>query len=251
MFGIAKKLQYAYLPDNLVSKYNIDPAKHAKLKKTHGKVRKLFKGLQGKESNLRKAILKGAKQKSSDFSLKGVNGLLADLRGLEAIGELAELGDMGAVATGASVAAASGVLAKIGSWLKPIKNIFSKVKGKFKKAAPVTDAVSQFTNQPAPTTEAYAPPTNSIMPQSGNYSPQPILKSGNYTAQSPTVPNPNTTSQKKISKGAKIGIGLGVAALIGTGAYFVFRKKEGVKPKGNASSKKSPDKKSLGSIELQ
>jgi len=251
MFGIAKKLQYAYLPDNLIGKYNIDPEKHAKLKKTHGKVRKLFKGLQGKESNLRKAILKGAKQKSSDFSLKGIDGLLADLRGLEAIGELAELGNMGAVATGASVAAASGVLAKIGSWLKPIKNIFSKVKGKFKKAAPVTDAVSQFTDQPAPTTEAYAPPTNSIMPQSSNYSPQPILKSGNYTAQSPTVPNPNTTSQKKISKGAKIGIGLGVAALIGTGAYFVFRKKGGGKPKGNTSSKKSPDKKSLGSIELQ
>uniref|UniRef100_UPI002AA664A1 hypothetical protein n=1 Tax=uncultured Desulfobacter sp. TaxID=240139 RepID=UPI002AA664A1 len=210
MFGIAKKLQYAYLPDDLASKYNIDPAKHAKLKKTHGKVRKLFKGLQGKESNLRKAILKGAKQKSSDFSLKGIDGLLADLKGLESIGELAELGNMGAVATAASVTAASGVLAKIGSWLKPIKNIFTKVKSKFKKAAPATEAVSQFTNQAAPTTEAYAPPTNSvmppsnsIMPQSGSYTPQPIMKSGNYTPQSTTT-NPTTTGKKKLSKGAKV-----------------------------------------------
>lgn len=257
MFGIAKKLQYAYLPDDLASKYNIDPAKHAKLKKTHGKVRKLFKGLQGKESNLRKAILKGAKQKSSDFSLKGVDGLLADLKGLEAIGELAELGNMGAVATAASVTAASGVLAKIGSWLKPIKNIFTKVKSKFKKAAPATEAVSQFTNQAAPTTEAYAPPTNSvmptsnsIMPQSGSYTPQPIMKSGNYTPQS-TTPNPTATGKKKLSKGAKVGIGLGVAALVGTGAYLMFRKKDSSPAKRKSSPKKTSNKEDLGSIKLQ
>ncbi|MCU4165711.1 hypothetical protein [Carboxylicivirga caseinilyticus] len=257
MFGIAKKLQYAYLPDDLASKYNIDPAKHAKLKKTHGKVRKLFKGLQGKESNLRKAILKGAKQKSSDFSLKGIDGLLADLKGLEAIGELAELGNMGAVATAASVTAASGVLAKIGSWLKPIKNIFTKVKDKFKKAAPATEAVSQFTNQAAPTTEAYAPPTNSvmppsnsIMPQSGSYTPQPIMKSGNYTPQSTTT-NPTATGKKKLSKGAKVGIGLGVAALVGTGAYLMFRKKDSTPAKRKSSPKKTSNKEDLGSIKLQ
>jgi len=257
MFGIAKKLQYAYLPDNLASKYNIDPAKHAKLKKTHGKVRKLFKGLQGKESNLRKAILKGAKQKSSDFSLKGIDGLLADLKGLEAIGELAELGNMGAVATAASVTAASGVLAKIGSWLKPIKNIFTKVKDKFKKAAPATEAVSQFTNQAAPTTEAYAPPTNSvmppsnsIMPQSGSYTPQPIMKSGNYTPQT-TATNPAATGKKKLSKGAKVGIGLGVAALVGTGAYLMFRKKDSTPAKRKSSPKKTSNKEDLGSIKLQ
>ncbi|MBS2101290.1 hypothetical protein, partial [Carboxylicivirga linearis] len=257
MFGIAKKLQYAYLPDDLASKYNIDPAKHAKLKKTHGKVRKLFKGLQGKESNLRKAILKGAKQKSSDFSLKGIDGLLADLRGLEAIGELAELGNMGAVATAASVTAASGVLAKIGSWLKPIKNIFTKVKGKFKKTAPATEAVSQFTNQAAPTTEAYAPPTNnvmppsnSIMPQSGSYTPQPIMKSGNYTPQTTTT-NPTATGKKKLSKGAKVGIGLGVAALVGTGAYLMFRKKDSTPAKRKSSPKKTTNKEDLGSIKLQ
>jgi len=257
MFGIAKKLQYAYLPDDLASKYNIDPAKHAKLKKTHGKVRKLFKGLQGKESNLRKAILKGAKQKSSDFSLKGIDGLLADLKGLEAIGELAELGNMGAVATAASVTAASGVLAKIGSWLKPIKNIFTKVKSKFKKAAPANEAVSQFTNQAAPTTEAYAPPTNSvmppsnsIMPQSGNYTPQPIMKSGNYTPQSTTT-NPTATGKKKLSKGAKVGIGLGVAALVGTGAYLMFRKKDSTPAKRKSSPKKTSNKEDLGSIKLQ
>jgi hypothetical protein len=250
MFGIAKKLQYAYLPDELASKYNLDPAKHTKLKKTFGKVRKLFKGLQGKESNLRKAILKGAKQKSTDFSLKGTNGFIGELQALEALGELAELGNMGAVATAASVTAASGVLAKIGSWLKPIKNIFSKVKGKFKMAAPTAEQVSQFTNQAAPNTQAY-PTTNSTLPQTNSYAPQPIMKSGNFTQQTSIVPSPNTTGKNKLSKGAKIGISIGALTLLGTGAYFVFRKKDDDKPKGNSNTKKSPEKKALGSIQLQ
>ncbi|WP_430933249.1 hypothetical protein [Saccharicrinis sp. 156] len=254
MFGIAKKMQYAYLPDNLASKYNIDPAKLRKIKKVHGKVRKLFNGLQGKEKNLRKAIIKGAKQKSSDFSLKGMDGVLGDLQALESMGDLAELGTLGAVATAASVTAASGVLAKIGSWLKPIKNIFSKVKNKFKKKAPALPAPSQFTEQQASNTQAYAPPTNSIMPQSNNtipqpsYSPQPIMKSGNYTPQA-TAPTSMVTAPKKgMSKGAKIGIGLGVAALLGTGAYFAFRKKDD-KPKKRSS--KATSKQDLGSIALQ
>ena len=254
MFGIAKKLQYAYLPDNLASKYSIDPAKLAKLKKTHGKVRKLFNGLQGKEKNLRNAILKGAKQKSSDFSLKGMDGLLSDLQQLQTMGELAELGNLGVVATSASVATASGVLAKIGSWLKPIKNIFSKVKDKFKKTAPATQAVSQFTEQQTTDTQAYTPTTDNLVPQSTSYAAQPILKSGNYTAQSTTPAttssNTSASSNKKMSKGAKVGIGIGVAALIGTGAYFLFRKKDN-KPKGKSNTSKAPNKKELGSISLQ
>ena len=180
--------------------------------------------------------------------------LLGDLQALESMGELAELGTLGAVATAASVTAASGVLAKIGSWLKPIKNLFSKVKNKFKKKAPALPAPSQFTEQQASNTQAYTPPTNNIIPQTNNtvpqpsYSPQPIMKSGNYTPQT-TAPNSMVTAPKKgMSKGAKIGIGLGVAALLGTGAYFAFGKKDD-KPKKRAS--KSNSKQDLGSIALQ
>jgi len=248
MFGIAKKLQYAYLPTNLASKYNIDHTKLIKIKKVHARVIKLFRGLQGKEKNLRNAIIKGAKQKSADFSLKGMDGLLGDLQTIESMGELAELGTLGAVATAASVTAASGVLAKIGGWLKPIKNLFSKVKSKFKKKAPALPAPVQSNQQQASDTSAYIPQTDSIMPQSNYATPQPILKSGNYTPQT-IAPTPMVTAPKKgISKGAKIGIGLGVAALLGTGAYLAFRKKE-VKPKRRTS--KASSKQDLGSIALQ
>ncbi|MBR8536711.1 hypothetical protein KDU71_14135 [Carboxylicivirga sediminis] len=253
MFGIAKKLQYAYLPDQLASKYNIDAKKLKDLKKRHRRVRKLFKGLQGREKNLRKAILKGAKQKSRDFSLKGVDGLLADLQGLEAIGELGELGQMGAVATAASVGAATGVLAKIKSWLKPVKNIFTKIKSKFSKAKKVKNTVSQYVPSNSDTQVQEA--SHYVAPQTSSYTPQPIMKSGNYSPQTtslaPMITQTVAPTKKGMSKGAKIGIGIGVVALIGTGAYFAFRKKDDDKPKQNTQSKKSFSKKALGSIELQ
>ena len=55
-----------------------------------------------------------------------------------------------------------------------------------------------------------------------------------------------------MSKGAKIAIGVGALALIGTGAYFAFRKKDDDdKPTSKSKLKRSPDKKALGSIALQ
>ncbi len=255
MFGISKKLQYAYLPDNLAAKHNIDPMKLADLKKRHAKVRKLFDGLQGKEKNLRSAILKGAKQKSSDFSLKGVEGIMAGLQGLEAIGELRELGNLGVVATTASVGAATGVLAKIKSWLKPVTNIFKKSKEKIaarkqarqqavepKRAINTSQAIPQKQVPMLPVSPSvnYRPPI--ITPTSAN---TPYLPSPNNMVHTPTTVSP----AKSISKGAKVGIGLGLAALIGTGAYFIFRDK-GNKPKTSTARKANPNKKSLGQIEL-
>ncbi|MDA3833532.1 MAG: hypothetical protein PF495_09060, partial [Spirochaetales bacterium] len=226
MFGIAQKLQYAYLPENLAAKHNIDPKKLADLKKRHAKVKKLFNGLQGREKNLRSAILKGAKQKSPDFSLKGVQGIMAGLEGLEAMGELGELGSLGAVATAASVGAASGVLAKIKSWLKPVGNLFKKVKEKI----------------PARKQQAATSPNAVIYSQdmAQNLPPVPTNMAISPTGLSPT---------KNISKGAKIGIGLGLAALIGTGTYLMLRP-SGRKPKAPTKRKHLSEKKSLGKIEL-
>lgn len=233
MFDISKKLQYAYLPDNLASKYDIDPKKLADLKKRLAKVQKLFKGLQGKEKNLRSAILKGAKQKSPDFSLNGVDGIIAGLQAIEAVGGLAQLGDLGVVATAASVGAATGVLATIKSWLKPVTNIFTKGK---KKAAEVKQTVQQLL--PAKTTTKSAFPTTN----SSSFLP---TQTSNTMAQTPVTQN----LKKGISKGAKLGLGLGVAALLGTSAYFMFRKK-GHKPTSSNKTKRSTKKKTLGSIEL-
>ena len=265
MFGIAKKLQYAYLPEQSASKYGIDAKKLRDLKKRHKRVRKLFKGLQGREKNLRKAILKGAKQKSKDFSLKGVDGLLLDLEGLETIGELGELGHLGAAATAVSVGAASGLLAKIKSWLKPVKNIFNKIKGKFSKAKKIKNSLSQYI--PSKSHQQVQETSNYVVPETNSYTPQSVVNQGRYIPQvlpqstsvdpsiTPTVPQRITSNavpmKKGMSKGAKIGIGIGALALLGTGAYFVFRNNDDNKPKRSTQSKKSTSKKALGSIELQ
>lgn len=266
MFGISKKLQYAYLPNHLAAKHNIDPTKLADLKKRLDRVKKLFHGLQGKESNLRKAILKGAKQKSPDFSLKGFDDLLAKLKGLETIGALAELGDLGVVATAASVGAASGVLATISKWLKPVKDIFNKAKGKAAVAKMLRR--EKKGKEVDPETRRKAAEYQQYLQQQQNQeqiapTSPPDLKSGNYTVQPPNMNVPATpfmeqqspthmartptTIIKDMSKGAKVGIGIGVAALIGTGVYFLFRPKDN-KPHTNSKSNK---KKSLGSISLQ
>jgi hypothetical protein len=249
MFKISKKLQYAYLPDELASKYNIEPAKLKKLKKIHGKIEKLFKGLQGKEKNLKKAIIKGAKQKSPDFSLKGMDDILTQLKGLESLGELAELGNLGAVATAASVSAASGVLAKIGSWLKPVKNLFSKIKSKFS---------SKKKSSPQPTEQQVIPinTQNIVQPTTPMQQSSSVPQVRTNSQVAPTVSQQSSTTmaqttaptKKGLSKKAKVGIGLGIAALIGTGVYYATRNKDD-KPKPRA--KKKTEKKSLGSISLQ
>ncbi|MCU4176450.1 hypothetical protein [Carboxylicivirga sp. N1Y90] len=240
MFGISKKLQYAYLPEQLANKYGVDANKLKDLKKRHGRVRKLFKGLQGRDKYLKRAILKGAKQKSSDFTLHGIiNGLKA----LEAIGELAELGNLGEPATAVSIGAATGVLAKIKSWLKPVKNIFNKIKNKFKSRtqAQPQQALPQNIVQPiAPVIPNYSfPQINQNMPMIPTMTQQPSMNT--------TIAPSSINTKKGISKGAKIGIGIGVAALIGTGAYLMLRDKHD-KPK--TSTKKSSRKGSLGSITL-
>ncbi|MCK5023211.1 MAG: hypothetical protein KAS04_03490, partial [Candidatus Aenigmarchaeota archaeon] len=116
-------------------------------------------------------------------------------------------------------------------------------------------------------TEQQAIPNNTqdvVQPinQSSNFSvPQIRTNIPQYIPQQPPTNMARTpTSKKKLSKKAKIGIGLGIAALLGTGAYFIFRNKDDEEDKsepahpagGNKSKpKKSPEKKSLGSISLQ
>lgn len=104
--GLSKKLQYAYLRPEMYAKYNVDPAKAKRLRRVLSRIKRMFKAMQGKEANLKKAILKGAKTKSKgDFAL-------------------------GLVASASSVAAASGVIATIKKWLKPVGDIFKAVKQK-------------------------------------------------------------------------------------------------------------------------
>jgi hypothetical protein len=263
MFGISKKLQYAYLPISAASKHNIDVAKLKDLKKRHARVKKLFRGLQGKESNLKNAILKGAKQRNSDFSLKGTNDILSQLKGLEAVGELAQLGDLGVVAAAASVGAASGVLAKIKSWLRPVKNIFNKVRGraaskkiekliaKGKEISPkLRQRVRQYYQQQRANQPNGQEPAMPTIPTPTNYTPT-IPYAPQQVPYEAGQMSTHVSPIKGMSKKVKVGVGIGVAALIGTGAYLMLRSKPQTKSKPIKSQPIKSQKETLGSITLQ
>jgi len=185
-----------------------------------------------------------------------MEGILAELNGLESMGELGELGDLGAVATAASVSAASGVLAKIGSWLKPIKNIFNKIKGKVstkKQSQPQITEQQAYTESNQSMVQPLSPAnqkskinTFNVQQDSVNTPVIPVNSQQTPTnmARTPTINN----AKKGISKGAKLGIGIGAVALFGTGAYFLFRKKNNTVTRTNTKRKNS--KKSLGTIEF-
>ena len=96
--------------------------------------------------------------------------------------------------------------------------------------------------------QTYQPiPQNAVQPPNANIPATPFVAQQTPTnmARTPTTLN----AKKGMSKGAKVGIGLGVAALIGTGAYFLFRDKDD-KPKVKSKPKKASQKKTLGAIEF-
>lgn len=258
--GMAKNLQYAYLPDNLALKHNIDPQKHRELKTVHEKVKKLFKGLQGKEENLKKVILQGAKQRSSEFSLQGSDNILTELQKLETVGGLAELGDLGEPATAASIAAAGGVIATIKKWLSPVKDIFKKraqkkLERRQKQGKPISEKLRQRA-QPSATVPTPSEPD----PEFDTDTP-PFVQDGqdtnNYQGQynmpmtiDPAMPDQKTAQIPKpgLSKKAKIVMACGGAIILGTGLYLVLQNNE---EKKEAQKKPPKNKKSLGAITLK
>lgn len=202
--------------------------------------------------------------------------MLAELKGLEAIGELAELGDLGVVATAASVGAASGVLATISKWLKPVKDVFNKVKGKaavakiirlekkgkmvvpeLRKKAAEYQQILQQQIKPRQQNPKQIAPTSTPNLKTNYYpaqQPNVNVPAIPFMAQQPITNNIRTPTSAPInngmSQGAKAGIGVGVAALIGTGAYFLLRGKKN-KPNTQSKPSNSNKKKSLGAIELK
>ncbi|BDD00729.1 hypothetical protein [Persicobacter psychrovividus] len=202
MFGLAKKMQYAYLPDNMASRHNIDPAKLRQIKAAFARVKKIFSKLQGKSHNLKKAIIKGAKQKSRDFSLSG----FGDVEFYDD-----EFGGFGAVATAASVAAATPVLAKIGSFFKPIKDIFKKVKSKVRNIFPKRkkSTASKPVLTPTRTTSRSTTANQRTMPATTSYQ--------NPTTTNSSVPAVPATQSKLPIK--KILIGTGILAAVGGGIF--------------------------------
>ncbi|HVD99536.1 MAG TPA: hypothetical protein VNB90_15110 [Cytophagaceae bacterium] len=131
LFGIAKKLRFAYLTDAQAQAKGMYMAAFGKLKKVLEKAEKIYTGAGGKKENLRLAILKGKGNHDKKVSLAGLEGfgeVYADQQEYNIIhtGSINGLGDLGEPATAATVAAATAALTAIGTALKSIKGLFPK-----------------------------------------------------------------------------------------------------------------------------
>ncbi len=215
MFKFSSKLVYAYLPESSAAQYNLDPNALREIKKAHAKLLKLFKGMQGKDDKLKAAIIKGSKVKSkADFSLKG----------------------LGEPVTAASVTAASGILAKIGTWLKPVKNIFKK---RTKTTQPAQAYFPATTTTKSAQVTTIAPTQQAIQPTQAANTNTPI-----------PYQQPTESTKKGLSKKAKKMIFGAVGVALVGGAIYYFSQDNETSANSNSAKKKQTSKRSLGSIKL-
>jgi len=144
LLKVAERLKWAYASkDHAVSK-GMEPAKHDKLKEVLARAEKIFYTAGGKPENLRKAILTGRGNRSKEvagFDGYSENTPLPELLGAIYQDEFSGLegldgegfGVVTAAATGASITAATGVMAAIAGLLKQVGVLFPKKDGEKKR----------------------------------------------------------------------------------------------------------------------
>lgn len=140
LFKVAQRLKYAYLSEEDAKKQEIDMGKFEKLKKVKEKIEKIFYDAGGKPENLKKAILTGKGNSKGKHDVNGFGYVPDEMEGMDEntpthilLGDIYEsegfsgLGELGsAVASAASITAATGIIGAIAGLLKGIGNMFPK-----------------------------------------------------------------------------------------------------------------------------
>jgi hypothetical protein len=137
---IGERMKWAYLTDAEAQAKGIDMKRFAKLKKVKDKLEKIFYGMGGQPSNLKKAILKGRGNRNHEVSglgyvpddMSGINeySTTQDILGIEMYNEElsgveTENDGLGIVAATA-IASATGVIGVIAALVKSVGSIFPK-----------------------------------------------------------------------------------------------------------------------------
>ncbi len=149
MFKVAEKLRFGYLSEVEARKRDGDMRKFAKMRKAISKAEKIYEMAGGKKKNLKKAILKGKGNKDRQVPLSGFalgspfdDGeptifndpfekfvVESDPDVVEAfVNNEIQIDGLGAVATSASIAAATSAVAGVAALVSKIGNIFGKAK---------------------------------------------------------------------------------------------------------------------------
>lgn len=130
LMNVAGKLRYAYLSDEQAKAMGMNLDSLNKLRKVKDKAETVYWQAGGKKENFKKAILSGRGNKDKKVSVNGLFGLddiYADQQEYDIIhNDPDDLEGLGAIATGAALAAATSAVAAIAGALKQIKGIFNK-----------------------------------------------------------------------------------------------------------------------------
>jgi hypothetical protein len=173
MFKVAERLKYAYLSEPQAKAKNLNIGKYKRLLKVQDRLAKIFHGAGGKPANLKKAILTGKGNKNREVAGLGElfdggaydeNSSLEEVLGPELFQEelvqdfdqVEGLGELGEIATGTAIAAASGAVAAISALLKSIGEVKNQATSLVRKPAPA----------PAPVAPRGLPPQSLIQTRS-------------------------------------------------------------------------------------
>lgn len=241
MFGIADQLKWGYATPEQIKRYGISSADHARAKASLDKVTKMFvNDLKGQPENLKKAILSG-KQK---------------LDGLGVVAAASTSAAMAFILKAKDFIKGLKIVPKITNAIKNNKDLVKAAKDKatglLTKKKPTTienntlvekDTTEQAT--PPPSDGGGVPPqTDGSTPSEMTY-PDPVVSDQGVVAEdttaAPEAPTglPAPEEKKGLSTGAKVGIGLGILAVVGIAASGKSKSKglSGPKAPGKKKSK--------------
>jgi hypothetical protein len=250
LMNVAKRLRYAYLTDQQAQSMGIDLTALAHLRKIKDKAETIYWQAGGKKENLQKAILSGKGNKDGKVpkNLSGLGEIYGDEdeNNILYSGSISGLGQLGEPVEGAAIAAATAAITAVAGALSQVKGLFKPgTKGSESMATNNDPSAGGDTTQDSLT-------QNSTTQDSSD----PNADTTNNTSDSTAVSNQSgagsqsslTTVQKQDSSDSsqlvpadqnKVGI-MGkatawvkenpgktvlIAAAVGTGAYFIFRKK--------------------------
>ena len=138
LFKLASKLRFAYWSTEEARRQNMDLNKFNQLQRIREKMEKIFFKAGGKPKDLKRAIISGKGNRNRMVQLNGLGAIVEmpsdedDLRSIlgndlySSDFEDESINGLGAIATGAAITAASGVLATISRLVKKLGGLFKR-----------------------------------------------------------------------------------------------------------------------------
>lgn len=238
LLNVAKKLRYGYLSNDQGRQMGMDLSVLEKVRKVREKAETIFYQAGGKKENLKKAILNGHGNRDKKVPLSGLFGLgevYADQDEYDIINGTGYLGQLGDPATGSAIAAAMATMTALAAALKQVKNLFPKGG---KEAASFNSEKDTDPGAAINTSNISVSPDGDI--QAMTFTPTTMkslapasTSEGDQQSQVPATIDPSAPPPGFFSKAGAwiknnpIPTALVVAG-IGTGIYFLTKKKEGL-----------------------